>query len=100
MTVDVKRVIRHVGSLHGKCGLKVTDFPLNRLNPYDQEKFDPLSETIVFKGNKLTKLKFIVDDVTASLNGTEIGGSTGDIVEVSEPLSMFLTLKGWAEVVR
>jgi DNA primase small subunit len=100
VTVDVKRVIRHVGSLHGKCGLKVTDFPLNRLNPYDQEKFDPLSETIVFKGNKLTKLKFIVDDVTASLNGTEIGGSTGDIVEVSEPLSMFLTLKGWAEVVR
>jgi DNA primase small subunit len=100
VTVDVKRVIRHVGSLHGKCGLRVTDFPLKRLNPYDSEKFDPLSETIVFKGVKKTKLKFIVDDATASLNGIEISGSKGEIVEANESLSMFLTLKGWAEVVR
>lgn len=100
VTVDVKRVIRHVGSLHGKCGLRVTDFPLKRLNPYASEKFDPLSETIVFKGKKMTKLKFIVDDATASLNGIEISGSTGEIVEANESLSMFLTLKGWAEVVR
>ena len=100
VTVDVKRVIRHVGSLHGKCGLRVTDFPLKRLNPYDSEKFDPLSETIVFKGEKKTKLKFIVDDATASLNGIEISGSKGEIVEANESLSMFLTLKGWAEVVR
>ena len=49
VTVDIKRVIRYVGSLHGKCGLRVTDFPLKRLNPYISEKFDPLSETIVFK---------------------------------------------------
>ena len=100
VTVDVKRVIRHVGSLHGKCGLRVTDFPLKRLNPYDSEKFDPLSETIVFKGVKKTKLKFIVDDAIASLNGIEISGSKGEIVEANESLSMFLTLKGWAEVVR
>ncbi|MBD51538.1 MAG: hypothetical protein CMB08_06485 [Euryarchaeota archaeon] len=100
VTVDVKRVIRHVGSLHGKCGLRVTDFPLKRLNPYYSKKFDPLSETIVFKGEKKTKLKFIVDDATASLNGVEINGSKGEIAEVNESLSMFLTLKGWAEVVR
>tara|TARA_B100001113_G_scaffold232005_1_gene190562 strand:+ start:27506 stop:28477 length:972 start_codon:yes stop_codon:yes gene_type:complete len=99
VTVDVKRVIRHVGSLHGKCGLRVTDFPLKRLNPYYSKKFDPLSETIVFKGEKMTKLKFIVDDATASLNGIEISGSKGEVVQVNESLSMFLTLKGWAEVV-
>jgi len=100
VTVDIKRVIRYVGSLHGKCGLRVTDFPLKRLNPYISEKFDPLSETIVFKGEKISKLKFIVDDVTASLNGIEVSGSKGEIVEANESLSMFLTLKGWAEVVR
>ena len=100
VTVDVKRVIRHVGSLHGKCGLRVTDFPLKRLNPYFSEKFDPLTETIVFKGKNMTKLKFIEDDVTASLNGIEIRGTKGEVVEANESLSMFLTLKGWAEVVR
>jgi DNA primase small subunit len=99
VTVDVKRVIRHVGSLHGKCGLRVTDFPLKRLNPYTSEKFDPLSETIVFKGEKMTKLKFIVDDAIASLNDIEVSGSKGDIVKANESLSTFLTLKGWAEVV-
>jgi DNA primase small subunit len=100
VTVDVKRVIRHVGSLHGKCGLKVTEFPLKRLNPYDSHKFDPLSEPIVFKGENLTKLRLTVDDVTVSLNDVEINGDTGDIVEVNESLSMFLTLKDWAELVR
>ena len=100
VTVDIKRVIRHVGSLHGKSGLKVTDFPLNRLNPNGHEKFNPLTETIVFKNDKISKLRIIVDDVRASLNGYEIEGSVGDIVEVNEALSVFLTLKGWAEVVR
>ena len=48
----------------------------------------------------MTKLKFIEDDVTASLNGIEIRGNKGEVVEANESLSMFLTLKGWAEVVR
>ena len=99
VTVDIKRVIRHVGSLHGKSGLKVTDFPLKRLNPDGQVKFNPLTETIVFKNNKKSKLRILADDVRASLNGCEIEGNIGDIVEVSEALSVFLTLKGWAEIV-
>jgi len=37
------------------------------------------------------------DDVTASLEGTEVSGSTGEIVEVSEAMSIFLCLKGWGE---
>jgi len=100
VTVDVKRVIRCVGSLHGKCGLKVTDFPINRLNPYTPEKFDPLSESIVFKGPKMSKLKIISDEVTAALDGVEVTGNAGDIVNVNESLAMFLILKGWAEVER
>jgi hypothetical protein len=86
--------------LHGKCGLRVTDFSLNRLNPYSSNKFNPLTESIVFKGNKSTKLKIIADDVTASLDGIEVTGNVGDIVNVNESLSMFLILKGWAEVER
>ena len=100
VTVDIKRVIRSVGSLHGKCGLRVTDFPLERLDPNNSNKFDPLSESIVFKGNKMTNLKIIANDVTASLDGNIVTGNEGDIVNVNESLAMFLTLKGWAEVER
>tara|TARA_B110000881_G_C18575603_1_gene518339 strand:+ start:425 stop:1399 length:975 start_codon:yes stop_codon:yes gene_type:complete len=100
VTVDIKRVIRCVGSLHGKCGLRVTDFPLNRLNPHNSKSFDPLNEAIVFKGNSLSKLKLIAEDVTVSLGGIEVHGNIGDIVEVNESLATFLILKGWAEVVR
>ena len=100
VTVDIKRVIRSVGSLHGKCGLRVTDFPLNRLNPFSSDKFNPLTESIVFKSNKSTKLKIIADDVTVCLDGIEVTGNVGDIVNVNESLSTFLILKGWAEVER
>ena len=33
VTVDIRRVIRWVGSLHGKAGLRVTEFPVTRLDP-------------------------------------------------------------------
>jgi DNA primase small subunit len=46
VTVDVKRVIRWIGSLHGKCGLRVTELPLSRLNPDATDAFDPLSEAV------------------------------------------------------
>ena len=49
--------------------------------------------------DKKSKLRILADDVRASLNGCEIEGNIGDIVEVSEALSVFLTLKGWAEIV-
>ena len=40
VTVDVRRVIRWVGSLHGKAGLRVTEFPLSRLDPDGSNAFD------------------------------------------------------------
>ncbi|HJM45257.1 MAG TPA: DNA primase small subunit domain-containing protein, partial [Candidatus Poseidoniaceae archaeon] len=48
VTVDVRRVIRYPTSLHGKSGLKVTEFPLHRLDPDNNNKFDPLTEAVVF----------------------------------------------------
>ena len=52
VTVDVKRVIRWIGSLHGKCGLRVTEMPLERLNPDSSNSFNPLEEAIVFSSDK------------------------------------------------
>ena len=97
VTVDIKRVIRHLGSLHGKCGLRVTEVPFERLDPDGSNPFNPLLEAVAFSGSEMSEIRLIKDDVTASLQNTEISGSTGDIFEVSEAMSVFLSLKGWAE---
>ena len=96
VTVDVKRVIRHLGSLHGKCGLRVTEVPFERLDPDNSNSFDPLMEAVAFSGGPSSRVELLRDDVRASLEGTEISGSTGEVFDVSDAMSTFLCLKGWA----
>ena len=96
VTVDVKRVIRHLGSLHGKCGLRVTEVPFERLDPDNSNSFDPLMEAVAFSGGPNSRVELLRDDVRASLEGTEISGSTGEVFDVSDAMSTFLCLKGWA----
>ena len=97
VTVDTKRVIRWVGSLHGKSGLKVTELPLNRLDPDSSNCFDPLKEAVVFTGGSV-KVRILADDVRASISGEQIEPSLGDEIIVKESMAMFLCLKGWAEI--
>ena len=97
VTVDTKRVIRWVGSLHGKCGLRVTEFPLERLDPEGTDPFDPLTEAVTFKGGKVN-ITSLEDDVTAEISGERLDLSKGDKAIVSESMAMFLCLKGWAEI--
>jgi DNA primase small subunit len=99
VTVDVKRVIRWIGSLHGKCGLRVTEMPLNRLNPETSDSFKPLEEAIVFSSDKKFNILLNKDDVTAELAGIRVEGNAGDKLEVTESLATFLVLKGWGSVV-
>lgn len=99
VTVDVKRVIRWIGSLHGKCGLRVTEMPLNRLNPETSDSFNPLEEAIVFSSDKKFNILLNKDDVTAELAGIRVEGNAGDKLEVTESLATFLVLKGWGSVV-
>ncbi len=98
VTVDIKRVIRWIGSLHGKCGLRVTEIPLSRLDPDASDAFDPLHEAVVFRGNGSMKVELTMDDVTARLSDTEVEGGTGDIFVVPESMATFLSLKGWGRV--
>ena len=98
VTVDVKRVIRWIGSLHGKCGLRVTEIPFERLDPDGNNPFDPLMESIALKGGKSSNIELIRDDVTARINGVEVSGGTGDVFEVEDAMATFLCLKGWGEV--
>jgi len=97
VTVDTKRVIRWVGSLHGKSGLRVTELPLHRLDPDSSNRFDPLSEAVVFTGGSI-KVRVLQEDVTAEISGVRIEPSKGDEIVVNESMAMFLCLKGWAEI--
>jgi DNA primase small subunit len=99
VTVDVKRVIRWIGSLHGKCGLRVTEMPLERLNPFSNNSFNPLEESIVFSSDKKFNILLEKDDVTAELAGIRVEGNSGDRFEVPESLATFLVLKGWGSIV-
>ena len=98
VTVDVKRVIRWPGSLHGKCGLRVTELPLSRLDPDASDAFDPLNEAVAFSGNNSMKVELTNDDVIARISDFEVDGSTGDVFEVPESMATFLSLKGWGNV--
>ena len=99
VTVDVKRVIRWVGSLHGKSGFRVTEFPLERLEPDTSISFDALSSTHVFSTQSSIKVELVSDDVTARIANQDVSGSTGDVFDVHEAMATFLSLKGWARTV-
>jgi len=96
VTVDIKRVIRWVGSLHGKSGLRVTEFPLDRLDPDGVNPFNAMEESSVFSTQNKIGVELIKDDVTTRIAGQEVAGSTGDVFEVHESMATFLALKGWA----
>lgn len=98
VTVDVKRVIRWIGSLHGKCGLRVTEFPLERLDPDGSDPFDALSECVALGSTRSFDVELKQDDVRARVLDCEIEGSIGDVFTVPESLATFLTLKGWARL--
>ena len=98
VTVDVKRVIRWIGSLHGKCGLRVTELPLNRLDPDSSNAFNPLNEAVAFTGSNTMNVELTSDDIVARISDFEVEGSTGDVFVVPESMATFLTLKGWGHV--
>ncbi len=99
VTVDVRRVIRWIGSLHGKAGLRVTEFPVERLDPDGSNAFDALSEAITFSRQKRESVKLELDDITARIGEEVVEGNNGDVIEVSEAMAIFLGLKRWASSV-
>ena len=99
VTIDTKRQIRFPTSLHGKCGLRVTDIPLDRLEPHRKNSFDPLSEGIALSRQKSSRVEFIKDDVIARFDDHIVEGNTGESIEIHEAGAFFLRLKNWAKKV-
>ena len=99
VTVDTKRVIRWIGSLHGKSGLKVTEFPINRLDPNSNNLFNALNEAVVFSSQKKKNIELTQDNIFAEIKEKTVEGNKGDNRVVSEAMATFLCLKGWAKII-
>ena len=100
VTIDTRRQIRWPGSLHGKSGMRVTEFPLARLDPSGNNSFDCLSEGIALSRDNKVRVEMIVDDAITRFDDRIIDASLGDIVEVHEAGATFLVLKGWARLIK
>ncbi|MCF2137136.1 MAG: hypothetical protein K9W43_07805 [Candidatus Thorarchaeota archaeon] len=93
VTHDVHRVIRLIGSLHGKTGFTVT--PLTRDSI---EGFDPFRDALAFDDDPL-KIRVLggLLEVPRFRIGDELYGPFGDeIVELPTNAAMFLLCKGVA----
>jgi len=97
VTIDTRRQIRWPGSLHGKSGMKVTEFPLHRLDPDSNQAFDCLSEGIALSREKEYHLEIIENEVIARFDDRIIEGNIGDKLSIHEAGATFLILKGWAK---
>ncbi len=99
VTVDCHRVIRYPTSLHGKCGLRVTSFPLSRLDPDGSDPFDPLQEAIALPMDNMMEVEILAEDINTRMASINIEGSAGDRLSLPEAAAAFVVLKGWAQLI-
>ena len=99
VTVDCHRVIRYPTSLHGKCGLRVTTFPLSRLDPDGSDPFDPLQEAIALPMDNMMEVEILAEDINTRMASINIEGSAGDRLSLPEAAAAFVVLKGWAQLI-
>jgi len=100
VSIDIHRLIRYPGSLHGKTGFKVQELSLKELdtfNPLDEsnKSLDP----IVFQSDIMQKIEILESEVPA----TKIKGQTygpfaqGEIIELPHHIAVFLLCRGVAK---
>jgi DNA primase small subunit len=104
VSIDIHRLIRYPGTLHGKTGFKVQE-----LNYDELLKFNPLNEPnpendpIVFESKKkLTQKVQITKDLVPKTNikGETYGEYTlGEQVEIPHHVAVFLLSKGVAKII-
>lgn len=92
VTTDIKRLIRHPGSLHGGSGMRVTPLEVSRL-----DAFDPLMDAVVF-GERIVPV-----DCSFALSMPILGNRydlSAGLNTVPEALAVFLCCRGIAEIAR
>ncbi|MCH1443658.1 MAG: hypothetical protein L7U53_07300, partial [Candidatus Poseidoniaceae archaeon] len=99
VTIDVRRQIRWPTSLHGKTGMRVTEFELERLDPDRSNPFDALNEAFIFGMDKNLKIEITVEDAIVRFGDQMHEVNQGDVLDVSESAATFLCLKGWGSLI-
>ena len=99
VTIDVRRQIRWPTSLHGKSGMRVSEFPLSRLDPDGHNPYNPLYEAFVLGMDQVVEVEWTVDDAVAQFGDRRLESTTGERIQVHESGATFLVLKGWAQLV-
>jgi DNA primase small subunit len=104
VSVDIHRLIRYPGTLHGQTGFKVQE-----INPDELELFNPLDETnekmdpIIFRSEKGTNQTIEIIETFVPI--TKIKGESWgpykqeEIIEVPHHIAVFLLCKGVAKLV-
>jgi DNA primase small subunit len=102
VSIDIHRLIRYPGSLHGSTGFKVQELLFDELdlfNPLDEqiEKLDPI--VFLSKVQTIQKLKITEPNVPATIiKGQKYGPyNMGDKIEVPHHIAIFLLCKGVAK---
>ena len=99
MTIDVRRQIRWPTSLHGKSGMRVSEFPLSRLGPDGSNPYNPLYEALALGMDESIEVEYTVDDAIAQFGDRRLESKMGDRISIHETGATFLVLKGWAKLV-
>ena len=102
VTIDIHRLIRYPGSLHGKTGFKVQELTINEL-----KNFNPLNETnqkldpIVFYNDNLIEVEITEQLVPeTNIKGEKFGSyKLGEKIEVPHHVAVFLLCKGVAKMI-
>ena len=99
VTIDVRRQIRWPTSLHGKSGMRVSEFPLARLDPDSSNAYNPLHEAYVLGLDDRIEVEWTVDDAVAQFGDQRLESEIGKRISIHESGATFLVLKGWASLV-
>ena len=99
VTIDVRRQIRWPTSLHGKSGMRVSEFSLDRLDPDASNAYNPLHEAFVLGMDDSIEIEWVVDEAVAQFGDQRIESSVGERFSIHESGATFLVLKGWAQLV-
>ncbi len=93
VTIDIHRLIRYPGSLHGSSGFKVVGIEYKNL-----ESFDPFSDPVIFSKKNLIKLEITVPKVP-KIRVREITWGPfkmGEILDLPHDIGIFLLCKNVA----
>jgi hypothetical protein len=99
VTIDVRRQIRWPTSLHGKSGMRVSEFPLERLDPDGSNRYSALHEALALSTQDMLEVEMVVDDSICQFGDQVFDKQTGERFEIHEAGATFLILKGWAKIV-